>query len=37
MRFCFSLCRPVRMHMDIDSNMKMIGKRIPYYATFTVS
>ena len=29
--------RPVRMHMDIDTNMKMIGKRIPYYATFTVS
>ena len=25
------------MHMDIDTNMKMIGKRIPYYATFTVS
>lgn len=29
--------RPVRMHLDIDTNMKMIGKRIPYYATFTVS
>ena len=29
--------RPVRIHMDIDSNMKMIGKRIPYYATYTVS
>ena len=25
------------MHLDIDTNMKMIGKRIPYYATFTVS
>ncbi|CAI8020059.1 Xanthine dehydrogenase/oxidase [Geodia barretti] len=28
--------RPVRMHLDIDTNMKMIGKRIPYYATFTI-
>ena len=25
------------MHLDIDTNMKMIGKRLPYYATFTVS
>ena len=24
------------MHMDIDTNMQMIGKREPYYATFTV-
>ena len=29
-------CRPVRMHMDIDTNMQMIGKREPYYATFKV-
>ena len=29
--------RPVRMHLDIDTNMKMIGKRFPYYATYTVS
>ncbi|KAL5509791.1 hypothetical protein EMCRGX_G005217 [Ephydatia muelleri] len=28
--------RPVRMHMDIDTNMLMIGKREPYYATFTI-
>lgn len=28
--------RPVRMHLDIDTNMKMIGKRFPYYATYTV-
>ena len=30
------LCRPVRMHMDLDSNMKVVGKRWPYYATYTV-
>lgn len=32
---CFSL-RPVRMHMDIDTNMKLIGKRFPYLATYKV-
>ncbi|XP_065883616.1 xanthine dehydrogenase-like isoform X2 [Dysidea avara] len=26
--------RPVKIHMDIDSNMKMVGKRFPYYATY---
>ena len=25
------------MHLDIDTNMKMIGKRIPYYATYKVN
>ena len=25
------------MHMDIETNMRMIGKRFPYYATYTVS
>ena len=29
--------RPVRMHMDLDSNMRMVGKRYPYYAKYTVS
>ena len=29
--------RPVRMHMDLDSNMRMAGKRYPYYAKYTVS
>ena len=29
--------RPVRMHMDIDTNMRMIGKRFPYYAKYSVS
>ena len=24
------------MHLDIDTNMKMIGKRSPYYAMFKV-
>ena len=24
------------MHMDIDSNMKAIGKRFPYYVTYKV-
>jgi len=28
--------RPVRMHLDIDTNMKMVGKRFPFYATYTV-
>lgn len=28
--------RPVRMHMDIDTNMKMVGKRFPYYASYTI-
>ncbi|XP_065894835.1 uncharacterized protein [Dysidea avara] len=26
--------RPVKLHMDLDSNMKMVGKRFPYYATY---
>ena len=25
------------MHMDIDTNMKMVGKRFPHYASYTVS
>ena len=29
--------RPVRLHMDLESNMKMVGKRFPYYAKYTVS
>ena len=29
--------RPVRMHLDIDTNMKMVGKRFPYLAQYTVS
>ena len=35
---CICVCsvRPVRMHMDLDSNMKMVGKRYPY-AKYTVS
>ena len=28
--------RPVRMHMDLDTNMKLIGKRYPYLATYEV-
>uniref|UniRef100_A0A1X7TMW0 Aldehyde oxidase/xanthine dehydrogenase a/b hammerhead domain-containing protein n=1 Tax=Amphimedon queenslandica TaxID=400682 RepID=A0A1X7TMW0_AMPQE len=28
--------RPVRLHMDLESNMKMVGKRYPYYAKYTV-
>eukprot|EP00731_Ephydatia_muelleri_P028954 Em0020g598a len=28
--------RPVRMHMDIDTNMQMVGKRFPFYAQFKV-
>ena len=28
--------RPVRIHMDIDSNMKMIGKRYPYLVQYQV-
>ncbi|XP_019856500.1 PREDICTED: xanthine dehydrogenase/oxidase-like [Amphimedon queenslandica] len=28
--------RPVRLHMDLETNMKMIGKRYPYYAKYTV-
>ena len=28
--------RPVRMHMDLDTNMKMLGKRYPYLATYQV-
>ena len=28
--------RPVRMHMDIDSNMEMVGKRFPYYTQYEV-
>ncbi len=25
------------MHIDLDTNMKSIGKRFPYYAKYTVS
>jgi xanthine dehydrogenase/oxidase len=28
--------RPVRMHMDLETNMKMVGKRYPYYCQYTV-
>ena len=31
-----SCYRPVRMHMDLDTNMKLIGKRYPYLATYEV-
>ena len=24
------------MHMDLDTNMKMVGKRYPYYASYKV-
>ena len=34
---CVCAVRPVRMHMDLDSNMRMVGKRYPYYAKYTVS
>lgn len=27
--------RPVRMHMDLETNMKSVGKRFPYYAKYT--
>ena len=39
MYMCVRVCdvRPVRMHMDLDSNMRMVGKRYPYYAKYTVS
>ena len=25
------------MHMDLETNMKNVGKRFPYYAKYTVS
>ena len=28
--------RPVRMHMDLERNMKMVGKRFPYVAHYKV-
>lgn len=28
--------RPVRMHMDLETNMKMVGKRYPFLATYQV-
>ena len=31
------LYRPVRMHMDLQTNMNSIGKRCPYYAKYSVS
>ena len=31
------LNRPVKIHLDIDTNMKMVGKRFPYYATYKVN
>ena len=30
-------CRPIRMHMDLETNMKMIGKRYSFIATYQVS
>ena len=29
--------RPVKIHLDIDTNMKMVGKRFPYYASYKVN
>ena len=26
----------MKIHLDIDSNMKMVGKRFPYYTTYQV-
>ena len=31
------LNRPVKIHLDIDTNMKMVGKRFPYYASYKVN
>lgn len=36
MHLYFLISRPVRMHMDIDTNMQMVGKRFPFYAQFKV-
>ena len=29
--------RPVRMHMDLETNMSSVGKRFPYVAKYSVS
>ena len=29
--------RPVKIHLDLDTNMKMVGKRFPYYASYKVT
>ncbi len=31
------LCRPVGMHLDLDTNMRLLGKRFPYLATYQVT
>ena len=31
-----STISPVKIHLDIDTNMKMVGKRFPYYTTYQV-
>ena len=36
MYMCLFVNRPVRLHMDLETNMKMIGKRYPFYAKYTV-
>lgn len=33
--YCTS--RPVGMHLDLDTNMRLVGKRFPYLATYQVS
>ena len=30
------LYRPVRMHMDLSTNMKLLGLRLPYQAYYKV-
>lgn len=32
----FNFCRPVRMHMDLSTNMKLLGLRLPYQAYYQV-
>ena len=27
----------MKIHLDLDTNMKMVGKRFPYYATYKVT
>ncbi len=34
--FLLLLSRPVKMHMDLETNMKLVGKRFPYLATYQV-
>ena len=30
------LNQPIKIHMDLQANMRMLGKREPYYATYQV-